>query len=73
MQKWEYRFVSFGLVGKETRVNDSGWSNGDGRIPSKGVVPPQVYAQYFNKLGEDGWEVVAAASSRDYTLKHPKP
>ena len=62
MQKWEYRYVVFDLIGrKQTSVFDSHLPEGTTRVPTDGRAKTHRYyvpVEYFEKLGSEGWEMI---------------
>lgn len=76
MQKWEYRIVGFDEIGlRETTVFDTGLKNSRQQMPTVGGKTEEgvlkLHADYLNKLGADGWELVAFTGK--YVLKRALP
>ncbi len=63
MQKWEYLTVAI-------------WDHKLEQVNDRKVSERTLASDYFNRLGADGWELVAAAGRGDYTyeaiFKRPK-
>jgi hypothetical protein len=74
MQKWEYRIVLFDDVGT---VSTAVWDTGESKtermaLRSEGWKGSVMIAEYVNRLGEEGWELVSIEGPR-YVFKRPKP
>ena len=68
MQRWEYLVLTTGKIGGKQILT---WINDNGVNKQK-----IEFYSYLNKLGNDGWEVVAANgemnSYANFVLKRPK-
>jgi hypothetical protein len=62
--KWEYKFVSVSNAGIREILND--WEFRKMAESTKSLV------NVFNKLGNDGWEVVLDSGDGIYVFKRPK-
>lgn len=79
MQKWEYKFLGFEVLGMHSMfVRDS-------ELPTDHKIEDQTHTrnvyhlitEYLNQAGEQGWELVGIEAtgwgSGAYVLKRPKP
>lgn len=64
MQKWEYRFVN-----TEWRVDAWYVLSVNGQEAGDWRVDETIY-EYANRIGEDGWELVAAPYTADVINNH---
>jgi hypothetical protein len=66
MQKWEYLLIYVDIT--------KWYRNGIqiGNFNHRWFIDKQPLADYLNKLGDEGWELVNAISQTEFVFKRPK-